>query len=134
MVPAAKWCGEFSFFADVPQNAYFSRAVLWAGQTGLANGISADRFGPDVLLTRAQAVALLYRFFAPEGSASADSLRGFADASAVGNYARTAFGWAVENGVVTGQRGADGRQYLAPNDSITREQAAALLMRCMTGL
>ena len=121
-------------FADVPQNAYFSRAVLWAGQTGLANGISADRFGPDVLLTRAQAVALLYRFFAPEGSASADSLRGFADASAVGNYARAAFGWAVENGVVTGQRGADGRQYLAPNDSITREQAAALLMRCMTGL
>ena len=121
-------------FTDVKESAYYSRAVRWASQTGLVNGISADRFGPDGLLTRAQAVTLLCRYFASQTPASADSLRGFCDADAVGNYARAAFSWAVENGVVTGQSGPDGGQYLLPNDHITREQAAAILMRCMTEL
>ena len=119
-------------FTDVRESAYYRRAVLWAGQTGMVNGISADRFGPDGLLTRAQAVTMLFRYFAPELPASGGSLLGFSDGDTVGSYARDAFAWAVENGIITGQAGADGGQYLLPNERITREQAAAILMRCLT--
>ena len=121
-------------FADVKKNAYYEKAVHWAGGTGLVKGISADRFGPDELLTRAQAVTMLRRFFAPDASVSDGGLSAFADGDTVEKYARDAFGWAVANRVVTGQAGADGGLYLLPNDRITREQAAAMLMRCMTEL
>ena len=118
-------------FKDVPESAYYSRAVRWAGRAGLVNGVSAEHFGPDRLLTRAQAVTMLCRFFAPEMPADDDCLSFFRDGDAVGNYARSAFGWAVENGVITGQTGTDGGRYLMPDERITREQAAAILMRCM---
>ena len=44
---------------------------------------------------------------------------------------RTTFMINEDNGVITGQTGTDGGRYLMPDERITREQAAAILMRCM---
>ena len=48
-------------FTDVRSGAYYTTAVAWAVEKGITAGISATRFGPDVICTRAQVVTFLYR-------------------------------------------------------------------------
>ena len=48
-------------FEDIPSNAYYSKAVLWAVENGITNGTSANTFSPDANCTRAQIVTFLYR-------------------------------------------------------------------------
>ena len=48
-------------FADVAADAYYADAVTWAVANEITNGMSATSFGPDVTVSRAQAVTFLYR-------------------------------------------------------------------------
>ena len=48
-------------FIDVPASSYFYEAVMWAVENGVTTGISASRFDPDGICTRAQAVTFLWR-------------------------------------------------------------------------
>lgn len=48
-------------FADVPADAYYADAVLWAVANEITNGMTATSFGPDDTVSRAQAVTFLYR-------------------------------------------------------------------------
>ena len=50
-----------SAFEDVGADAYYARAVAWAAQNGVTNGISSDLFGSGNDCTRAQIVTFLYR-------------------------------------------------------------------------
>lgn len=50
-----------SAFEDVGADAYYARAVAWAAQNGVTNGISQALFGTGSDCTRAQIVTLLYR-------------------------------------------------------------------------
>ena len=53
-------------FVDVPEDAYYQEAVLWAVENGITNGISATEFGPDSICTRAHVVTFLSRAFSEE--------------------------------------------------------------------
>lgn len=50
-----------SAFEDVGADAYYARAVAWAAQNGVTNGISQALFGTGSDCTRAQIVKFLYR-------------------------------------------------------------------------
>ena len=50
-----------SAFGDVGADAYYARAVAWAAQNGVTNGISQALFGTGSDCTRAQIVTFLYR-------------------------------------------------------------------------
>ena len=50
-----------SAFEDVGADAYYARAVAWAAQNGVTNGISQALFGIGSDCTRAQIVTFLYR-------------------------------------------------------------------------
>ena len=50
-----------SSFQDVRQDAYYAEAIRWAAESGVTNGITADRFAPDEHCTRGQIVTFLYR-------------------------------------------------------------------------
>ena len=50
-----------SAFEDVGADAYYARAVAWAAQNGVTNGISQALFGTGSDSTRAQIVTFLYR-------------------------------------------------------------------------
>ena len=52
-----------SSFSDVPSDAYYAKAVAWAVENGITDGVGDNRFAPDVVCTRGQMVTLLYRFF-----------------------------------------------------------------------
>lgn len=49
-------------FKDVPENAYFHDAVLWANANGIASGYGGGMFGPNDPLNREQMVTMLHRF------------------------------------------------------------------------
>ena len=50
-----------SAFEDVGADDYYARAVAWAAQNGVTNGISQVLFGTGNDCTRAQIVTFLYR-------------------------------------------------------------------------
>ena len=53
---------DVSRFADVREEAFCSKAVLWAAENGITNGVSPTRFAPDDACTRGQIVTFLWRF------------------------------------------------------------------------
>ncbi len=90
----------------------------WAMENGISDGS-----GMMDDLTREQLVAMLWRY---AGSpTSTKSLAAFKDAGTVSGYAKDAFSWAVEQGIIAGVT-ADALQ---PQGNATRAQVAAILMR-----
>ena len=49
-----------SSFTDVPASAYYAKAVAWAVENGITNGMTATEFAPDATCTRGQSVTFLY--------------------------------------------------------------------------
>lgn len=110
-------------FADVDQTAWYHLAVDWAVETGAMRGYAnSDDFGPDDTLTRAQMAAVLYNM-AGSPEVEAGELR--PDCLA-GSWYVSPVTWALEKGVFHGYD--DGTGNFGPNDSLTREQAACVLM------
>ena len=48
-------------FRDLKKGAFYEKAVAWAVENEITNGLSSDRFGPDDTCTRGQVVTFLYR-------------------------------------------------------------------------
>ncbi|MBQ7565505.1 MAG: S-layer homology domain-containing protein [Oscillospiraceae bacterium] len=48
-------------FADVPESAYYRKAVLWAVERGITNGTDAAHFSPDQTCSTAHIITFLYR-------------------------------------------------------------------------
>lgn len=107
-------------FDDVAADAWYFDAVRYVFENGVMNGMSRTTFSPDTNLTRAQMVQILYNL---EGR-PAVSGSGFADVAADAWYA-SAVAWARSTGVVQGYD----ENTFGPEDTLTRAQAAAILMR-----
>ena len=105
-------------FTDVAPNAWYKDAVQYAYAGGLMTGVFADAFAPEQTTTRAMIVSILARL---EGVESAQAA-GFADVN--DEWYATAVNWAANVGVVNGYEDNTFR----PNQPITREQLAAILM------
>ena len=109
-------------FGDVSTDAYYYKAVQWAQEKGITDGISSDLFGPKQPCTRSQIVTFLWRAAGspePKGAAS-----GMSDV-VPGSYYAKAVAWAVENGITTGT--AEGT--FSPDATCTRAQAVTFLAR-----
>ncbi|MBE6950731.1 MAG: hypothetical protein E7451_05265 [Ruminococcaceae bacterium] len=111
-------------FADVPADAWFHDAVLWAVEKGITNGVDDTHFAPGAAINRAQLVTFLYRFAAPEGEVNTAVLEQFPDGAALPDFCRNSFAWAIENGLVDGMDGM-----LNANGTANRAQLATVLMR-----
>ena len=109
-------------FGDVSADAYYYKAVQWAQEKGITDGISSDLFGPKQPCTRSQIVTFLWRAAGspePKGTAA-----GMTDV-VPGSYYAKAVAWAVENGITTGT--AEGT--FSPDATCTRAQAVTFLAR-----
>ena len=111
-------------FTDVAEGAYYDEAVAYVYERGLMQGTSETTFGPDVTTTRAQVVTILYRL---AGSPAVTGDNPFTDATA-GWYADAVM-WASQNSIVNGYSDT----VFGPEDTITREQLAAILYRYADG-
>ena len=52
-----------SSFTDVPASAYYAKAVAWAIENGITNGMTETMFAPNATCTRGQRVTFLYRAY-----------------------------------------------------------------------
>lgn len=107
-------------FADVKEGVWYYEAVSYVYGHSLMNGTGPTTFSPSMTTTRSMLVTILYRY---EGS-PATGTSSFPDVKP-GMFYTDAVAWAAANGVINGY--SDGR--FAPNDTITREQMAAILYR-----
>nr|WP_302642103.1 carbohydrate-binding domain-containing protein [uncultured Agathobaculum sp.] len=112
-----------SSFGDVSSSAYYAAAVSWASSKGIVNGTGADVFSPNASITREQLAAMLYRY-AGEPSVSAD-LSAYTDTVDISPYASKAVEWCVAKGILSGKSATR----LAPQDTATRAECAAMLQR-----
>lgn len=108
-------------FGDVKSGDWFYNDVKYVYEKGMMAGTAADVFAPNATTTRAMIVTILYRL---EGSPAVTGTNAFVDVPA-GQWYTDAVNWAAVNQIVKGTSATT----FAPNDSITREQMAAILYR-----
>ncbi len=109
-------------FTDISPEAYYYKAVLWALEEGITNGIKEDIFAPEAGCTRGQVVTFLWRANGkPEIEKAKDP---FTDVPEDTYYTQAVL-WAVEQGITTGKT----TDIFAPEDLCTRGQIVTFLWR-----
>lgn len=104
-------------FSDVPANAYYSEAVLWAVENGITTGTSENTFSPEDTCTKGQIITFLYR------AAGSPAVAGTASVSDAGDtYYTSAVQWAAENGLFSGSA-------FSPDAPCTREIAVEFMWK-----
>lgn len=115
-------------FTDVADDTWYTKAVIWAANNGIVNGVAKNTFAPDASITREQIATMLYRYAGAE-AAKEDKLSAFPDAAKVSDWAKEALNWAVASGLINGVADANGTANLEPQSTATRAQIATILMR-----
>ena len=117
---------EPATFTDVPENRYFTKAIAWAQDVGLAKGVTDTRFAPESSVTREQAVTFLYRYVTlilEQETMDGGDLNVFQDSDRISQFAREAMAWATAEGFLEGY--GDGK--VGPKNPVTRAQMAKFL-------
>ena len=107
-------------FTDLEQDGWYMEHVRYVYVNGIMNGMTAATFEPDSALTRAMYITMLYRL---SGEPEVKAGSAYDDIKGDEWYAK-AVAWGTEKGIVEGYAGK-----FAPQDSITREQMAAMMYR-----
>ncbi len=126
-------------FDDVETDKWYSAAVAWAAENGLASGIGDNQFGYKNPVTREQMALFLYAYSVYFNNENADliellpeylidtesrtDLSIFVDADRVHDWARDAMEWAVAVELFSGV----GENTLDPRGNCTRAQTAVLI-------
>lgn len=114
MTVLARYAGESTDGGTV----WYEKGMNWAKNKGVSDGSA-----PNASITREQLAAMLYRY-AGEPSVSAD-LSAYTDAVSISPYAEKAVEWCVAKGILSGKSATR----LAPQDTATRAECAAMLQR-----
>ena len=118
-------------FTDLTAN-WYKPAILWAYQNNVVAGTSPTTFDPEGPVTREQIAVILtqYMFHVLKMNRTwtpAD-LSTFPDGANVSSWAKEAMQDAVALGLINGTKAPDGKVYLDPQGSATRQQVATILM------
>ena len=108
-------------FTDVSEKDWFYGDVMFAYENGLMIGTGNAQFRPHGTATRGMMATILWRM---AGSPAPKGNNSFTDVEA-GTWYTDAITWTAENGIFLGY----GNNKVGPNDSITREQLAAIFFR-----
>ena len=108
-------------FTDVKADAWYYEAVQYVYEKELFAGVTTTTFEPNAPMTRAMLVSVLWRL---EGRPEAPSTNPFSDVQN-GKWYTSGVLWAASKEIVSGFPNGT----FAPDDSITREQMASLMMR-----
>lgn len=127
--PAAKGANPYT---DVENGAWYTEAITWANENGIAEGYGNGCFQPETPVTREQLAAFFYRYAAYKGYdiTITGSLDHFNDKDNVSEWAKDTMAWAVGYGLIGGKD----NNMLDPQGEATRAEFAAMLQRfCQKG-
>lgn len=113
-------------FVDVPDDAWYADAVIWASSRGIVTGVGDGRFAASQSITREQMAVMLYRYGEDQkmDMNKGNVLSGYTDRDEVSPWALAALEWANAEGLITGRTG----ETIVPGGTATRAEAAAILM------
>lgn len=109
-------------FGDVPENAYYRKAVLWAVENNITSGLNATTFAPEQECTRGQIVTFMWRAAGQPDSKITNCA--FTDVASDAYYYKAIL-WAVDSGVTSGYTPTQ----FAPEMVCTRGQIVTFLYR-----
>jgi|LSQX01.2.fsa_nt_gb hypothetical protein len=114
-------------FADVPEGEYYTDAIKWAAENEIVNGIGNGVFDPNGKITREQMAVILHRYMKYAGIeyVVTDEYIEFADEASISDFAKDAVQIMNKLGIIRGI----GKGTIAPKDSATRAEVAAMLHR-----
>ena len=115
-------------FKDVPTNAYYHNAVMWAVQNNITSGTGdGTTFEPNAICTRGQVVTFLWRAAGqPEPKSTVNPFKDVKSS----DYFYKAVLWAKENNITSGT--GDGSTF-EPNTNCNRAQIVTFLSRAKNG-
>lgn len=113
-------------FPDVKSGQWYTQAIVWAKQTGVAGGYDTGYFGPDDAISREQLCKMMRGFMASRGvdTSTNQSLAAFPDGNKVSGFARSAMQYCVQAGIISGHDSG----HLAPQNTATRAECAKILV------
>lgn len=113
-------------FTDVAADEYYTTAVMWAAQNRIVNGYSDNTFGPNKTATREQLAVMLMNFAKNLGLDVSGRvyLGAYVDGDQISAYARPAMGWALANGIMSG----NAKKVLTPTNNVTRAEATKMIL------
>ena len=118
-------------FTDLTAN-WYKPAILWAYQNNVVAGTSPTTFDPERPVTREQIAVILTQYMfhvlKMERTWTPADLSTFPDGAQVSSWAKEAMQDAVALGLINGTKASDGKVYLDPQGSATRQQVATILM------
>ncbi len=115
-----------NIFKDVEKNSWYENAVNWGFENKIVTGTGESTFAPLDNLTREQLCVMLYNYTIHIGvKTEIADISSYTDNETVSSWAKDAVSWAVQEKIVTGK----GNNALAPKDSATRAEAAAVIRR-----
>lgn len=122
-------------FTDVPDDKWFTDAILWAAENEIVGGKRADYFDVNGNITRQEIALILYKYamFNDYDLSAAEStdLSGFGDVAAVSTWAANGMKWAVGNNIIGGKT-ENGQTVLSPGGKAIRAEAATMMKGFMT--
>lgn len=108
--------GAADIFSDVPFGEWYTNAVIWGANAGIVSGNGDGTFAPDKAVTREELVKMIVGYAEYEGEALSErDITGFADASAVSDWAVPFMQKAYGSGIISGY----------PEDNTIRPQGTA---------
>ncbi len=111
-------------FVDVPSDAYYRQAVLWAVENGITCGTSRTTFSPKKTCSRSEIITFIWRAM---GSPSPQNDSTYSDAPH-GKWYATSAAWAQEQAVEPGQNGL-----FSPRTPCTRASTILYIYRAFEG-
>ena len=116
-------------FGDIEDNAWYEKAVLWAKQNGIVNGVTETEFSPDSDITREQIATIMHRYAKYKGddveSGKNTNILFYNDSDSISDYAKASLQWANGIGLINGKT----ESTLNPLDNATRAEAATIFYR-----
>ena len=117
-------------FTDVDYGVYYGSAIKWARVTGVVSGYGGtNTFGPGDFVTREQFCVMLANYAEKVAHVSTATncvaLDRIAGADQVSPWAREQMGWAVDEGIISGEATASGT-WVNPQGNTLRSTAAKM--------
>ncbi len=110
-------------FVDLKEGAFYTKAVAWAVENGITDGVGKNKFAPESICKRGQIVTFLWRYLDKPKAANPAT---FSDLNEDAFYV-DAIAWAVEAGITTGITD----ELFKPENECTRAQAVTFLYRAV---
>ena len=127
--------GEATFTDLDPRQEWYWKAVAWAAENGVVNGVGNGKFDPNGTVTREQLVTILHRMagtpLGMEQMFTSQYDAAHPDSANVQSWAKQAVYWAIYKDICCGVDSTDLKQgdELKPAAYATRAQIAVMMVR-----